>query len=144
MDIYESMGIRYFLPGRLLFLAEAQARAGQPEQGLDTLDRALAAVEETGERFWEAELYRLRAELLLMQGDEVEAEACLHQAIEVARRQSAKSWELRSATSLVRLWQTQGRMDEARQTLAEISGWFTEGFDTADLREAKVLLEQLS
>jgi predicted ATPase len=101
-------------------------------------------VEQTNERHWEAELYRLRAELLLKQGDDAGAEASLQKAVEVARRQSAKSWELRATTSLARLWQEQGRMDEARQMLAEIYGWFTEGFDTPDLQEAKALLEELS
>jgi predicted ATPase len=79
-----------------------------------------------------------------MQGHEAEAEARLHKAIEVARRQSAKSWELRATVSLCRLWQGQGRTDEARHALAEIHGWFTEGFDTPDLKEAKALLEELS
>jgi len=108
-------------------------------------------VEQTDERHWEAELYRLKGELLLMQGHDAEAEASLHQAescfqhaVEVARRQSAKSWELRATVSLCRLWQVQGRMDEARQMLAEVYGWFTEGFDTPDLQEAKALLEELS
>ena len=78
-----------------------------------------------------------------MQGDEAEAEASLHKAIEVARRQQAKSWELRATTSLARLWQTQGRKDEARRMLTEIYDWFTEGFDTPDLQEAKALLEEL-
>jgi len=100
-------------------------------------------VEETDERHWEAELYRLRAELLLMQGDDAEAEASFHKAVEVARRQQAKSWELRATVSLCRLWQKQGKVDEARQMLAEIYNWFTEGFDTPDLQEAKALLEEL-
>jgi predicted ATPase len=101
-------------------------------------------VEETGERHWEAELYRLRGELLLAQGDETEAEASLHKAIEVARRQQAKSWELRAVITLSRLWQKQGKKAEARQILAEIYNWFNEGFDTPDLKEAKVLLDSLS
>jgi predicted ATPase len=137
-------GMRFYSSGPLYFLAEAQAKAGQPEEGLTTLAEAFAFVEETDERHWEAELYRLRAELLLMQGDEAEAEASFHKAIEVARRQQAKSWELRAAIGLARLWQEQGRMDEARQMLAEIYGWFTEGFDTPDLQEARALLEELS
>jgi adenylate cyclase len=125
-------------------LAEAQANAGQPEDDLSTVAEALAFVEETDERYCEAELYRLQAELPLMQGDEAEAEASLHKAIDVARRQQAKSWELRATTSLARLWQEQGRVDEARLLLAEIYVWFTEGFDTRDLQEAKALLEELS
>jgi DNA-binding SARP family transcriptional activator len=132
-------------------LAEAQASAGQPEDGLSTLAEALAFVEETDERYCEAELYRLKGELLLMQGDEAEAEASLHQAescfqhaTDVARRQQARSWELRATTSLARLWQMQGRAGEARLMLAEVYGWFTEGFDTRDLQEARALLEELS
>jgi predicted ATPase len=144
MAVRRSTGARCYLAGVVGSLAEAQAKAGQPEEGLATLAEALALVEETDERHWEAELNRLRAELLLMQGDEAEAEASLHKAVEVARRQRAKSWELRATTSLCRLWQAQGRMDEARQVLAEIYGWFTEGFDTRDLQEAKALLEELA
>jgi len=146
----QSMGVRCWLPGYYRFLAEAQAQAEQPGEGLATLVKALALAEETGERHWEAELHRVRGELLLMQGDEDKAEArpqaesCFQHAIEVARRQQAKSWELRASTSLARLWQKQGRVDEARQRLAEIYGWFTEGFGTADLQEAKALLEELS
>jgi predicted ATPase len=101
-------------------------------------------VEQTDERHREAELYRLKGELLLLQGDDAEAEASFHKAIEVARRQQAKSWELRATVSLCRLWQQQGKLEEARQLLTEIYGWFTEGFDTPDLQEAKALLEGLS
>jgi DNA-binding SARP family transcriptional activator/predicted ATPase len=144
MAAEQSVGVRAFLSGTRGSLAEAQAKAGQPEQGLTILAEALTLVEQTSERHWEAELYRLKGELLLMQGDEAEAEASLHNAIEVARHQQAKSWELRATVSLCRLWQQQGRMDEARQMLAEIYSWFTEGFDTPDLQEAKALLEELS
>jgi predicted ATPase len=143
MAASQSTDVRVYLPGTLRSLAEAQAKAGQPEEGLTTLAEALALVEQTDERHWEAELYRLKGELLLMQGDEAEAEASLHKAIEVARRQQAKSWELRATMSLCRLWRKQGRVDEACQMLAEIYGWFTEGFDTPDLKEAKALLEEL-
>ena len=104
-------------------------------------------MDETDERHWEAELYRVRAELLLMQDDQAEAEASLRKAIEVARRQQAKSWELRAVMSLSRLWHSQGspgKKAEAHQMLAEIYSWFTEGFDSVDLKEAKVLLEELS
>ncbi|NIN69149.1 MAG: AAA family ATPase, partial [Anaerolineae bacterium] len=139
-----SMGARCYSSGILGALAEAQAMAGQPGEGLTTLEEALALVEETDERHWEAELYRLRAELLLMQGDDAEAERSLHKAIEVARRQQAKSWELRATVTLCRLLQKQGKREEARQLLSEIYGWFTEGFDTPDLKEAKALLDQLS
>jgi predicted ATPase len=144
MAVDRPLGVRCYLSGALCFLAEAQAKAGQPGQGLATLADALALVEETDERHWEAELYRLKGELLLAQGDEAEAETSLHKAVEVARRQQAKSWELRTTASLARLWQQQGRMDEARQMLAEIYDWFTEGFDMPDLQEAKALLEELT
>jgi predicted ATPase len=107
------------------------------------LAEALSLVKETDERYVEAELYRLRAELLLMQGNEQEAEASFHQSIQVARRQSARSWELRAATGLARLWRQQGRIDEARHLLAPVYGWFTEGLDTRDLKEAGALLAEL-
>ena len=107
-------------------------------------------VDKTGERFYEAELYRLKGELTLqsaVQSPESraeEAENCFHKALEVACHQQAKSLELRAVMSLARLWQQQGKHTEARQQLAEIYGWFTEGFDTADLKEAKELLDTLS
>jgi predicted ATPase len=142
-----STGARCASSGTLCALAEVQARAGQPEAGLTIMHQALALVEETDERYYEAELHRVRGELLRArraQGDEAEAEASFHKAIEVARRQQAKSWELRATLSLCRLLRQRGRVDEARQRLAETYGWFTEGFDTADLREARDLLEELS
>ena len=133
-----------YLSVYLCTLAEAQARADHAEEALTTLGEAFAFVADTDERHWEAELYRLKGELRLAQGDASAAEESLHRAIEVARRQQAKSWELRATVSLCRLWQQQGRIDEARHMLAEIYGWFTEGFDTPDLKEAKTLLEELS
>ena len=103
------------------------------------LAEALAEVHNTGLCYCEAELYRLKGELLLQQaaGCDGEAEACFRQALDVARRQQAKSWELRAAMSLARLWQQQGKRAEARELLAPIYGWFTEGFDTADLQDAR-------
>ena len=130
---------------QLASLAEAYGKAGQVEEGLAALAETLAVVNRTGERFYEAEAHRLQGELLRMQGADLgEVEACFRQAIQVARQQQAKSWELRAVMSLCRLWQEQGKREEARQMLAEIYGWFTEGFDTPDLREARVLLEELS
>jgi len=143
MAILQSREVRIDLPIVLASLAEAQARALRPEEGLVTLSQALALVARTDERHHEAELHRLRAELLLMCDDVAEAEASLLQAIEVASRQSARSWELRAATSLARLWQAQGRVDEARRLLSDIYCWFTEGFDTPSLQEARALLEEL-
>ena len=139
-----SKGLRCNLAGTLGALAEAQAKAGHPEEGLTTLDEALALVEETDERLYEAELYRLRAELLLMQGDDGGAEDSLSKAIEVAQRQKEKSWELRATTVLAHLWQKQGKVDEAGQMLGEIYGWFTEGFETPDLIEARALLDEFT
>jgi predicted ATPase len=144
MAAEEAIGVRMYLTGSLCALAESQTKAGQPEQGLNTLAEALALVEETDQRHWEAELHRLRAELLLMQGEDTEAEASFYKAIEVARLQSARSWELRATTGLARLWQEQGKREAARQKLAQIYGWFTEGFEMPDLREAEALLGQLS
>ncbi len=141
---HEEGGAVLGLPIGLYALGEAQALSGQPEEGLATLHQALAIVEETDERQWEVELRRLRAELLLMLGQDADAEASLFKAVEVARRQRTKSWELRAATSLARLWQQQGQVDRARQALSAIYDWFTEGFDTRDLREARALLDELS
>jgi DNA-binding SARP family transcriptional activator/predicted ATPase len=144
VEASQSRGVRCYVSGVLCSLAEVQAKAGRPEEGLTTLAEAQAFMEQTDDGHWEAELYRVRAELLVMQAKDAEAEASLQKAVEVARRQRAKSWELRATTSLARLWQAQGDIDKARQMLAEIYGWFTEGFDTPDLREAKALLEELT
>jgi predicted ATPase len=109
------------------------------------LAEALAMVDTTGERHTEAELHRLKGELLLVQPTDhtTEAEVCFQQALDIARRQQAKSWELQAAMSLSRLWQHQGKRQEAHDLLTEVYSWFTEGFDTADLQEAKTLLEGL-
>jgi predicted ATPase len=137
---------RVALSAYLVPLAEAYENSGQAEEGLRLLAEALEHVDHTGERYWEAEIYRLKGELLQRQAipDASRAEACFHQALAVARRQQAKSWELRAALSLSRLWQQQGRWDEARELLAPVYHWFTEGFDTADLQDAKALLEALT
>jgi predicted negative regulator of RcsB-dependent stress response len=137
---------RMTLPHLLARLAEAYRNSNQAEAGLDVLAEALAIVDTRGERLHEAKLYRLQGELLLQQAvpDASQAEACFQQALAVARRQQAKSWELRAAMSLSRLWQQQGKRTEARELLAPVYGWFTEGFDTADLQDAKVLLNLLA
>ena len=137
---------RMGLPRLLARLAEAYGNSGQVEAGLGVLAEALAVVETTGERRDEAELYRLQGELLLRQAvpDAPQAEACFQQALAMARRQQARSWELRAAMSLSRLWQQQGKRAEAYELLAPIYGWFTEGFDTADLQEAQALLAELA
>ena len=132
-------------PYFLALAAEAYGRGRQYDEGLAMLEEALALTDQSEERYWEAESHRLKGELLLARSAEnqVEAEACLHKALAVARRQGAKSLELRAAMSLSRLWQGQSKHAEARQLLAPIYNWFTEGFDTADLRQAKGLLEAL-
>jgi predicted ATPase len=146
-------GVELYRPYYLILLAEACGKAGQIEEGLNTLAEALDTVNRTGERWYEAELYRIKGELLLVREGKkakgkkeavLEAEACFSKAIDLARSQSAKSLELRAVRSLSRLWQKQDKKDEARKLLQEIYGWFTEGFDTADLKEAKALLEELS
>jgi predicted ATPase/class 3 adenylate cyclase len=143
---HRATGAELHVPYFLSLLAEAYGQVGQPEEGLKALVEALAIVDNTGERHWEAELHRCKGELLLMKQKQKvgEAEECFWKALEIARRQQAKSLELRAAMSLSRLWQQQGKQEEAQQLLAEIYGWFTEGFDTADLKEAKVLLEKLA
>ncbi len=132
------------LPYQLGLLAEAYGKIGQAEEGLRTVGEALAFMEKTGERFCEAELHRIKGELLL-QGDRgqhpSEAETSFSRALEIARRQQAKWWELRAAMSLSQLWHRQGKCQAAHQLLMEIYGWFAEGFDTADLQEAKALLD---
>jgi predicted ATPase len=141
---HRATGAELARPYYLALLAEAYGARGQPEEGLRVLAEALAAVEKTEERFYEAELYRLRGELLQAAGSGDEAEVWLQRALDVARRQQAKSLELRAAMSLARLWQQQGKRDEAHDLLAPVYHWFTEGFDTADLQEAKALLDALS
>jgi predicted ATPase len=142
-------GTALLIPYYCSVLADVAAHLGHTEDGLQALAEALDLVHQTEERWWEAELYRLRGELLRQApGDGQRAEwtpqACFQHALEIARRQQAKSLELRAAMSLSRLWQQQGKRDDARQLLAPIYGWFTEGFDTAELQEAKALLEELS
>jgi predicted ATPase len=133
-------------PLHLVLLVEAVGRAGQVEEGLRLLAEAIAAFEASGRGDLLAETYRLQGELLLRQAfpDTAQAEACFQQALAIARRQQAKSWELRAAVGLSRLWQQQGKRVEAYDLLAPIYGWFTEGFDTADLQEAKALLAELA
>jgi predicted ATPase len=145
----------------LALLAESYGKVGQPEAGLTQVTEALEAIHKTEGYFYEAEMYRLKGQLTLQKfqvagskfqvasprpltpNPQAEAEECFLKAVEIARRQQAKSWELRAVMSLSRLWQQQGKTEEARQMLAEIYDWFTEGFDTVDLKDAKALLEEL-
>jgi predicted ATPase len=148
---YRNTGAEGWRTYFLALLAEVYGKVGQPEDGLVVVAEALAIVDNSGECVVEAELYRLKGTLTLqskVQGPkskvEQEAEACFHKAIEITRRQQAKSLELRAVMSLARLWQHQGKTKEAHGMLSEIYGWFTEGFDTKDLQEAKALLEELA
>jgi len=167
---YRATGSQLFLPFFLGFLAEAYGRQEKTEEGLKVVAEALSLTETNFDQFWAAEVYRLKGELTLQKlqvsgskfqaqtsrkskvksqkskisNPQTEAEACFHTAIEIARQQGAKSLELRAVMSLARLWQRQGKKAEARQLLAETYGWFTEGFETADLQEAKALLAKLT
>jgi len=133
----------------LLKLAEAYGIGGKADEGLRVLDEALAMMREHRQRWLEAETYRLRGELLLVdpgRGPDASSEAdnCFRRALDIASQQEAKSLELRAATSLSRLWQKRGKRDDAHRLLAETYGWFTEGFETPDLQDARVLLDELS
>jgi predicted ATPase len=139
---YRATGANLETPHWLALLGEAYGKAAQTEEALSVARDALAEVERTGIRYYEAELHRLDGEFRLS-FNKAEAEACFHRAIAIARAQQAKSFELRAALSLARLWQRRGRRVEARDLLAPVYGWFTEGFDTADLKEAKALLDEL-
>ncbi len=142
---WQATGTTAAQPQMLALLAETYGHVGQPEEGLTCLKEAWRLVEEIGERLYEAELHRLEGELLLQLSSDNAAEAvsCFHHALDVARSQQAKSWELRAATSLARLWQSQGKRQEAYDLIFPVYDWFTEGFDTADLVEAKQLLTEL-
>jgi predicted ATPase len=129
------------------YLAEAYRKTGHPTEGLKIVTKALvSAQQQAAFRNYGAELYRIQGELLLSQtiSNGEQAETCFKGALDISRREHAKSLELRAAMSLSRLWQSQGKKAQAQQLLAEIYGWFTEGFDTADLKAAKELLEELS
>ena len=142
----QAAGAELWQPGFLAVLAEACGEAGQPEEGLTALAEAFDLASRTGCAVNAPRLYLVKGNLLLMQNDlhTVQAESCFHRASEVAREQNAKSWELRATTSLARMLARQGRHDKARMVLAEIYNWFTEGFDTADLKDAKALLDELA
>ena len=141
----DATGTRNNLTFHLTLLAEVHGRLGQGARGLGVIDEALAQVEASDERWWEAEIYRVRGDLLLSlsTADAAGAEACFERAMRIARRQRAKSLQLRAAASLARLWLDRGRRSAARDLLAPVYAWFTEGFDTPDLQQAKELLETL-
>jgi predicted ATPase len=148
---YRASGAENMRSYYLSMLAEVGAVSGQITEGQRAISEALTGVENSGIRYYEAELYRLKGELLLLSRVEEpqvyaqeEAETCFHRAIYIAQQQKAKSWELRAAMSLARVWQQQGKCPEAHQMLSGIYNWFTEGFDTKDLQEAKALLQELA
>ena len=146
MAAIRAIGTVAELPWYLTLLAGAHGIVGQTAEGLDAIAEALALVASTNERFYEAEIYRVKGELLLKESGSntgAEAESCFRQALDIARAQSAKSWQLRAATSLARLWRDQGQRTAAHDLLAPVYGWFTEGFDTPDLKDAKSMLDEL-
>ena len=150
LDVYRASGTQEWMAHYLAMLAESHAMVGQSDQALAALVEALGICDGEMELWYEAEIHRLKGELALQAaakrldpGAQPEAEASFRKALEIAREQSAKSWELRAATSLARLWQQQGKQAEAHHLLSEIYNWFSEGFDTKDLQEAKSLLEEL-
>jgi predicted ATPase len=146
LSAYRATGAALGVPYLCTVLADVSAHLGHTEEGLQALAEAHALVEQHEERWWEAELYRLRGVLLLRQTEtpQEEAEACFQRALDVTRRQEAKSLELRATMSLARLWQEQDKRAEAYELLAPVYRWFTEGFDTADLQEARALLDALA
>src|SRR6478735_761098 len=141
---YRASGAELFVPHYFALLAAACEIAGQAEEGLTLLDDASQIVERTGERWFAAELNRHKGQLLLGQGHPEAAEELYRRALSIAQEQEAKMWELRAAASLAWLRRDQGHQAEARDLLAPIYGWFTEGFDTPDLKEAKALLDDLT
>jgi predicted ATPase len=143
-SLHRAAGAEIGMRQALMLFDEAYAQLSQPVERLNCLAEAGKIIERTNERYNESELHRLRGDLLNATGDRAAAERNYHQALEVAKRQRAKLWELRTAASLARLWDDQGKRAEARDLLAPIYGWFTEGFDTPVLKDAKALLDQLT
>jgi predicted ATPase len=141
---YRATGGLFQSTYHLVLLAQALAACGHHGEGLAALHQAAALVEQTGERYVEAEIHRLEGNLLLAETGSAEAEACYARALEVARGQEARSLELRAACDLARLWAERGDRTRAAELLAPVYAWFTEGFDTADLKEAKALLDGLA
>jgi predicted ATPase len=140
---FRATGAEAWMPHYIALLAGACEIAGQVEEAATLLDDALQIAGRTGERWFAAELNRHKGQLLLRQGQPEAAEGLYRKALSIAREQEAKLWELRAAMSLARLRRDQGRCEEARDLLAPVYGWFTEGFDTPDLKEAKALLDEL-
>jgi len=144
IEIFTETGARVRLPVYFSLMAQACLKAGQFGAGLDALEKGLSQALQNNEHWWDAEIYRLRGELMRMQGANTEAiETEFQRALEIAKDQQAKSLELRAATSLARLLQNTNRENEAKQCLTQVYDWFTEGFDTPDLRSARALIAQL-
>ncbi len=146
LDAIQGTGAAMQRPHFLGLLSEGYRASGKLDKALPILEEALTLVEKTSERYYEAELYRLKGELLRLSPSDcdIDAESCFQQAIQIAQSQAAKSWELRAAMSLARLWRSQDKRREAYELLAPVYEWFTEGFDTADLKDAKTLLTELA
>ena len=146
IDAARSTGSTLWTPVNLSHLAKAYAALGEFDAAWRCIGEAMTAMATTKETWWEAEVNRTAGEIALMspKPDAAKAEAYFERALAVARQQQAKSWELRAAMSLARLWRDQGKVQQARELLAPVYGWFTEGFDTRDLKEAKALLEELA
>ena len=143
---FRTTGGTNFVPLFLPHLARAHAELGQFEEAWRCIGEAMNLVETTKQTVWEEEIHRTAGEIALMspESNAAKAEACFERALAIARAQQAKSWELRAATSLARLWRDQGKPQQARELLAPIYSWFTEGFETRDLKEAKALLDELA
>jgi len=141
---YRANGAEAWTPYHIALLASASEIVEQVKEAVILLDDALQIVEGTGERWFAAELYRHKGQLLLRRGHSEAAEELYRKALSIAEEQEAKLWELRAAVSLARLWCDQGRQAEARDILAPVYGWFTEGFDTPDLKDTKALLDELN
>ena len=144
--LWRSTGATVLLPFQLPYLARAYADLSQFDDAWRNIGDAFTAIETTGERLFEAEVSRMAGEIALKSVDmgAAKAETYFDRALSVARQQQAKSWELRAAMSMARLWRDQGKREEARELLTPVYGWFTEGFDTRDLKEAKALLDELA
>jgi predicted ATPase len=144
ITVCRAAGAKLAMPFCFMTLAEVYGQAGQPQEGLKRIAEAAELAEITKERWAVAEIHRMQGTLLLSMHEDAAAEDSYRRALEVARQQQAKSWELRAAMSMARLWRDQGKVQQARELLAPVYGWFTEGFDTLDLKEAKALLEELA
>jgi len=146
LGAWRQTGTSVWTPAYVLYLARAYAELGKYDDALHSIDEAITAVQTSKESWYEAEIHRLAGEiaLCLPVPDAMKAGACFECALEIARAQRAKSWELRATMSIARLWRSRGKRQQAHDLLAPVYGWFTEGFDTLDLKEAKVLLHELA